>query len=63
MVMPSPYCEEDPPLIRTVTLHALRDQIMVGNLLTTPLEFGTIFRKITWESLDQNGYGLASNGA
>ena len=36
---------------------------MVGNLLATPLEFGTVFRNTTWASLDQESFVvLASTG-
>ena len=33
---------------------------MVGTLFTTPLECGTIFRNITWASLDQKNISLAT---
>ena len=38
-------------------------QIMVGTLFTTPLECGTIFRNITWASLDQKNISLATSRA
>ena len=38
-------------------------QIMVGNLPTTPLASGTVFRKTTWASWDQEGFSLAATGA
>ena len=37
--------------------------VLVGNLLATPLEFGTVFRNTTWASLGQEGFSLATTGA
>ena len=58
MAWNSPHLDER---VRAFTLQ--RIQIMVGDLPTTPLEFGTIFCNTTWAWLDQEGFGLASTGA